>query len=237
MIHPKTRGLARRNALTLLEVLVSLAIFFMSIIAISALVDMAKDKAAEAEYRSISLLVAESKLAELKSGVGALQGGSGNWETDENFTWEVSVTSTGASLYQVNVSAQRQGYPHSRVDLAQYIMDPQSLGSTMDTIPDPSMTEDTTGTGSAAAGGGGAAGSGGASSGSGSTSQGANTKSSSSSGSGSKTSGGTSGGAKTGGGASLFGGSGGSKSGGSSGGSKTGGSTGGSRSGGSKSGG
>jgi|GEM_PF-2499253 len=186
------RARSRRSGLTLLEVLISLAIFFMSIIAISALVDMAKDKAAEAEYRSVSLLVAESKMAELKSGVTALQGGSGTWETDDRYTWNISVSTVGASLSQVNITAQREGYPKSKVDLAQLVIDPSGLGSTMDTVPDPNAT----------------------------TTANANSSSGSSAGGASSSSKSSSGGSSTGktgsSGSSLFGGTGGTGSGGSS---------------------
>ncbi len=203
-----------RRGLTLLEVLISLAIFFMSIIAISSLVDMAKDKAAEAEYRSISLLVAESKMAELKSGVGGMESGSGTWETDDHYTWNLSVNSVGASLYQVNITAQRDGYPRSKVDLAQLVVDPQSLGSTMDTVPDPNAeTASNAASGSTASGT-----TTPAASASGSTSK-TGTGSTSTAG---KTTGGSTSGSKTGGGSSLFGGTGGTGTGGSKTGSNTG---------------
>lgn len=126
----------KRKGMTLLEVLISLAIFFMSIVAITSLVDMARERAEEAEQRSVSLLVAESKIAEIKAGVAGLSSSNGIWDTDERYTWSVDVQSVGTSLYQVTATAQRDGASRSKVNLVQYVVDPQSMGSTMDAIPD-----------------------------------------------------------------------------------------------------
>lgn len=136
--------------MTLLEVLIALAIFFMSIMAISNLVDMARERAEEAGQRSIALLVAESKVAEMKAGVTALASGNGNWDTDDRYIWTADVQALGPVLYQVTVTAQRDGFSRSKVELVQYLADPQALGSTMDAIPEETGDgTDTTGTGGA----------------------------------------------------------------------------------------
>jgi type II secretion system protein I len=141
-----------RKGMTLLEVLISLAIFFMSIVAITSLVDMARERAEEAEQRSVSLLVAESKIAEMKAGVVGLSSSSGIWDTDDRYTWSVDVQSVGTSLFQVTATAQRDGALRSKVNLVQYVVDPQALGSTMDAIPeelaDGSTSSGTTGSSS-----------------------------------------------------------------------------------------
>ena len=130
------RKTSRRQGLTLLEVLIALAIFFMSIMAISNLVDMARERAEEAGQRSIALLVAESKVAEMKAGVTALSSGNGNWDTDDRYIWTADVQAMGPILYQVTITAQREGFSRSKVELVQYLADPQALGSTMDAIPE-----------------------------------------------------------------------------------------------------
>ncbi len=130
--------------MTLLEVLIALAIFFMSIMAISNLVDMARERAEEAGQRSIALLVAESKVAEMKAGFTALSNANGNWETDDRYIWTADVQPLGPVLFQVTITAQRDGFARSKVELVQYLADPQALGSTMDAIPE--ETDQGTGT-------------------------------------------------------------------------------------------
>ncbi len=152
-LSPNHRTRKSRKGMTLLEVLISLAIFFMSIVAITSLVDMARDRAEEAEQRSVSLLVAESKIAEIKAGVTGLTSGSGIWDTDDRYTWSVDVQSVGTSLYQVTATAQRDGASRSRVDLIQYVVDPQAMGSTMDAIPEELADGSTGTTGSTTTGG------------------------------------------------------------------------------------
>lgn len=186
----------RRKGMTLLEVLISLAIFFMSIVAISTLVDISRQQAEDAEQRSVSLLVAESKIAEMKAGVTALTSSSGVWETDDRYTWSVDVQSMGNILYQVTASAQRDGAPRSKVDLVQYVADPQSLGSTMDAIPDES------GSSSSASDSAGSGSSSGASPSSGSGTTGGGSSTTGPGSSGSKTSGGSTSGSKSSGGSS-----------------------------------
>ncbi len=133
--------------MTLLEVLIAMAIFLMSIIAISNLVDMARERAEEAGQRSIALLVAESKVAEMKAGVTALNSANGNWDTDDRYIWTADVQALGPVLYQVTITAQRVGFGRSKVELVQYLADPQALGSTMDAIPEETGDgTDTTGT-------------------------------------------------------------------------------------------
>lgn len=188
----------KRKGMTLLEVLISLAIFFMSIVAITSLVDMARERAEEAEQRSVSLLVAESKIAEMKAGVTALTSSNGVWDTDDRYTWTVDVQSVGTILYQVTATAQREGAPRSKVDLVQYVADPQSLGSTMDAIPE-DTTDSTTSSGTT---GSASSGSGASTSGTTGTTGGTSSGGTSTTGSGSKTSGGTSSGSKTSGGTS-----------------------------------
>jgi type II secretion system protein I len=141
-----------RKGMTLLEVLISLAIFFMSIVAISTLIDISRQQAEDAEQRSVSLLVAESKIAEMKAGVVGLSSISGIWDTDDRYTWSVDVQSVGTNLFQVTAIAQRDGALRSKVNLVQYVVDPQALGSTMDAIPeelaDGSTSSGTTGSSS-----------------------------------------------------------------------------------------
>lgn len=187
--------------MTLLEVLLALAIFLFSLVAISSLFNTATDQAVEIRYRSRATRLAQSKLNEYVAGVRSLQsGGSGNFDEEPEWEWKAEITadSTAKNLYRVTVTVSRDTTTKGRVEtsLSQYVFDPKSKGSiaggstatTGSTTTDPAQST-------------------------GSTNTGTNTN----------TGGGNTGGANTGGGNSGGGNTGGGSSGGNSGGGRTGG--------------
>src|SRR5262245_10565635 len=78
--RPAPRGPrgAGRAGLTLLEVLVALAIFFMAWVGIARLINMASDQAVDARLQIEALQVAQSKLDEVASGITPLESQSDN---------------------------------------------------------------------------------------------------------------------------------------------------------------
>src|SRR5262245_60910617 len=76
----------RRQGLTLLEVLVSLAIFLFAFAVLSQLIGMGGNLAVEAQNRSEAAQKARRKLAEVVSGVQPLSSTSG---TEDDWEWSV----------------------------------------------------------------------------------------------------------------------------------------------------
>jgi type II secretion system protein I len=134
-------GRAGRAGLTLLEVLVALAIFFMAWVGIARLIGMASNQAIDARLQSEALQVAQSKLDEVISGVTPLQsqsesaldpseapGGQSNW------TWALDANPADIlNLYtvQIRVTCKRGDGTTTQVALTQLVLDPATRGSTL----------------------------------------------------------------------------------------------------------
>src|SRR4051794_18928177 len=65
-------GGARRPGLTLLEMLVSMAIFLLALVALSRLIEIGSNLSRDANYQTEALRLAQSKLHEVMVGVEAL---------------------------------------------------------------------------------------------------------------------------------------------------------------------
>src|SRR5205807_5324829 len=86
------RAPAARPALTLMEVLVSLAIFLMSLAALTRLVTFAGERALEAQYRSQATLHCLSQLAEVEAGSIALGSqGESPVGDDPDYEWSMDA--------------------------------------------------------------------------------------------------------------------------------------------------
>ena len=133
-----------RSGMSLLEVLLSMAIFMIALAAISMLIDTGTRDAADAAGTSVATRLAQSKMGEVEAGVIAVSnGGSGPFDGDDaGWSWE--VTSTGTTLtntYDVTVRVFRTTGRPLEVNLYQTVFDPALMNNAATATP----PEDTTG--------------------------------------------------------------------------------------------
>lgn len=121
-----------RQGLSLLEVIVSLAIFLFSLVAISRLIDQGVDQAVELDLRAQASMIAQSKLAEVTSGAIGLTGQESQLEEDSAWTWKLDAEAdTIPGLYRVKVTVTREDRGNKiEVALSQYVLDPTKRGGT-----------------------------------------------------------------------------------------------------------
>jgi type II secretory pathway pseudopilin PulG len=133
------RSPAARPALTLMEVLVSLAIFLMSLAALGRLVTFAGERAQEAQFRSQATLHCLSQLAEVEAGSIPLGSqGEGPLEDDADYTWSMDAQQgPAAGLWNVTVRVSRKAPNGASVEvsLSKMVLDPSAVGSTQDSVP------------------------------------------------------------------------------------------------------
>ena len=121
----------KRKGLSLLEVLVALSIFIGSFVAIAALLDRAGDQAVDIELETEAALLAQSKLAEVATGIVPLQSGAGTFDEDSVWQWSVAAdTESIPNLYRVTVTVfrERSNARRTEVMLTQLMLDPNFKG-------------------------------------------------------------------------------------------------------------
>jgi type II secretion system protein I len=160
----------RRHAISLLEVLVALAIFVMSLVALSQIIRLGADQAMEIENQARAVQMCKSKLDEIAAGIVPLQSaGDEPFDEDPDWTWSVDAEQRTdvTGLWKVKVTVRHSAGPgRAKVEytLSQLVFDPSQRGSSLDAAPSPSSGSSTSG-GSGSSGGsapaGGAAGGGG----------------------------------------------------------------------------
>lgn len=126
--------IAHRRGLTLLEVLLSMAILLLSLVAISHLVDIGSDYAVQAQFQATGTRLAKSKLDEVYAGVVAITTESSGTFEDQNepeWNWSVTPSPEGtANLYVVNVRVWRDFKGRSfEIGLTQFMIDPMKIGT------------------------------------------------------------------------------------------------------------
>src|SRR5262245_30909307 len=84
-VHKLPRRRRIRRGLTLLEVIIALAIFLFSLVAIGRLVMFAGDRAMDIQGREAQLC--QAKLAELTSGVTPLTSAEGDFDEAPDWHW------------------------------------------------------------------------------------------------------------------------------------------------------
>jgi general secretion pathway protein I len=130
------RDPTRRGGLTLLEVLIALGIFLMSLVAISTLVTTSADQALEVQQRSRAAQLCQSKLAEVIAGVVPLSGqGDTPFDEDPAWSWALDAEQGDiAGLWKVTIHVSRQQPNGSRIEcsLDRLLLDPSLRGSTVD---------------------------------------------------------------------------------------------------------
>jgi type II secretion system protein I len=129
-----------RRGITLLEVLISLAIFLFSLAAIAQLVRAASDRAVQANRRQQAIFLCQSKLAEFAAGYVPMssQGDTAfdsdqNWADVHDWTWSADVQQNQANnVWQVAVTVTFPGSNGVQVTLTRMLLDPSARGNTMD---------------------------------------------------------------------------------------------------------
>ena len=134
----------KRDGLTLLEVLLALAIFLLSLVALAGLVDAGASNGVRAAMQSTGTRLAQSKLAEAEAGAVALSGGGESGEFVGEPGWNYSVETSPASVanvYSVTVTCWRE-YASRRyeVKLTQLICDPAVMGTAATATAPPAAT-------------------------------------------------------------------------------------------------
>ena len=136
----KARACRRRAGLSLLEVLVALAIFFMSIVVISQMVDQASRTAQKAARLTKASLHAESVMAEVTAGIRPMAPSGQEPLPDSEDGWVVMVDAqpeswtqvpsgigTGSGLHLVHVTVawmNSAGAPETEFTLSRVLLDP-----------------------------------------------------------------------------------------------------------------
>jgi general secretion pathway protein I len=127
-----------RSGLSLLEVVLALAIFMISLAAIATLIEAGTRDAAEASGTSDATRLAQSKLAEVEAGLIAISnGGSGTFDGDDAaWSWEVTSSSSAVpNTYDVSVRVFRSSGRKLEVNLYQTVFDPEFMNNAATTTP------------------------------------------------------------------------------------------------------
>src|SRR4051812_32928987 len=114
----------RRPGVTLIEVLVSTAVFLIAVVAIMQLMSVTTDQALETQLRSRAARLCQSKLNEYAAGVEAVGSAagsaSGSFEEEDEWQWsaDVQTDSTAANLYRVTVTVSRQTQTLGKIEVS-----------------------------------------------------------------------------------------------------------------------
>jgi general secretion pathway protein I len=128
-----------RPGVSLLEVLVALAVFMISIGAIIQLINTSADLSLEISERGEAGRLAQSKLAEVIAGIVPLSSQSDQaFDEDPENGWSWSLDAEQGDIpnlwnVTVSVSRTRQNGDEVKVSLSQMVLDPSVRGGTMDT--------------------------------------------------------------------------------------------------------
>jgi general secretion pathway protein I len=151
-------GTRTRRGLSLLEVLVALAIFLFSLVALSQLIDIGSASARDVRWLGRASALAQSRMAEVMAGSLALTSqGDTACDEDPDWTWSMDAEAGAApGLFQVRVVVSRPRPDGSRFEtvLNQMVLDPTFRGNTDGSATGTDDTS-TTGTGTGSTGGGG----------------------------------------------------------------------------------
>jgi len=140
-----------RSGLSILEVLVSMAIFLISLAAIASLVDVGSERAMAASMTNLGTRLAQSKLAEIEAGLTAPGSAeSGTFEDEPDWTYSVEPgTALAANTYPVTVTVSRDfGGRKYEVVLTQVIFDAAFQGKGTAAVKPTAETTTASGSGS-----------------------------------------------------------------------------------------
>jgi hypothetical protein len=128
-----------RPALSLLEVIVALAIFLISLTAIGHLVSMGSERALDIEQQGEAAMLAQAKMAEVIWGViplSSLSDQSFNEAPDYKWSLTAEQNSNVSNLWNVSVTITRERSDGTKIEstLSQMVLDPSIRGSSQDTV-------------------------------------------------------------------------------------------------------
>src|SRR5262249_8665644 len=135
----RERGRSGRPALSLLEVIVALAIFLISLTAIGHLVSMGSERALDIEQQGEAAMLAQAKMAEVIWGVIPLSSvGDQSFDEAPDYKWSVTAeqNSNVSNLWNVSVTITRERSDGTKIEstLSQMVLDPSVRGSSQDTV-------------------------------------------------------------------------------------------------------
>jgi general secretion pathway protein I len=122
---------ATRGGLTLLEVILSVAIFLGSLTAIMKILDNGRESELMTRMQTEAVMRCEAKMAEVVAGIEeAVTSGDQPFSDSEDgsWTWRMDVVDSGIpGLLQVNVTVERKigSTPLASFTLLRYMRDPQ----------------------------------------------------------------------------------------------------------------
>jgi hypothetical protein len=142
--------LTARRALTLLEVVVSLAIFLVAVVPIWGLITVGSERALETNLQAQASLLCQSKLDCVKAGIE--QFNTNGTVTIGNIDWNYTIESNEADVdylhyVKVTVKYERGNGKTTEAFLSQFVYDPNQRGSTIASstlVPMTSTTDSTT---------------------------------------------------------------------------------------------
>jgi len=140
LFRAPAHGIRReRPGLSLLEVIISLAIFLMAIVVIGQIISIAGQRALDVQQRTVALQIAQAKLAEVQAGAIPLETNEDQVVDEDNaYHWSV-IAEQGQveGLWNVTIKVVRERSDNTRVEIAlsQMLMDPTLTGSTQDVPP------------------------------------------------------------------------------------------------------
>jgi len=125
----------RRAGLTLLEVIIALAIFLFSLVALNHLLSLSGQQVLEASWRSEATQRCQSKLSEVVAGAQSTSSSGWSSFTDDP-DWEWQLNSTQGDVpnlwnVQVTVRHKRGNGTYAETSLSQMVVAPNYRGSTL----------------------------------------------------------------------------------------------------------
>lgn len=132
------RMVPARSGLTLLEVIVAMAIFLISVIAILQLVLLGGERAMDVRLQTRTSMRCQAKLAEVMAGFTPLSSGGGYTNFDEDFDkdlqWRMEATESVPGLWDVKIWVKADLASGKTVEssLFQMVLDPSIRGTTFD---------------------------------------------------------------------------------------------------------
>lgn len=141
----RPRAGSSRRGLSLLEVLISLAIFLGALAALSQIASQGMSVATEVQWESEAVLRAEGQLNSVLAGVLPMQAASGTFEDNPVWQWNLAVTSGDLhpdllrlDMQVAHMAGSRQTYAFT---LTRYVRNPDVFLSTSGSSGSSSLLE------------------------------------------------------------------------------------------------